>query len=159
MSHEGTPPPRSPRASYTEMTELVLPQHSNAIGTAFGGTVLAWMDICAAIAAQRHCGRTAVTAAIDNVKFLAPMRVGDVVVLAARVNAAFSSSVEVEIEVQVEDRATMHRRLCVDAFMTFVCVDEKGKAVKVPPLLCETADDERRAKDAEARRARRLAER
>lgn len=159
MASDGTPPPRSARASYTEMTELVLPQHSNAIGTAFGGTVLAWMDVCAAIAAQRHCGRVAVTAAIDQVKFLAPIRVGDVVILAARVNAAFSSSVEVEIEVQVEDRATMHRRLCVDAFMTFVSVDEHGKPVAVPPLLCETADDERRVKEAQARRQRRLSER
>jgi acyl-CoA hydrolase len=138
------------------MTELVLPQHSNAIGTAFGGTVLAWIDVCAAIAAQRHCGRVAVTAAIDQVNFLAPIRVGDVVVLTARVNAAFRTSLEVEVEVQVEDRATLHRRPCVDAFLTFVAVDDEGKPAPVPPLLCETADDERRQREAEARRARRL---
>ena len=87
------------------------------------------------------------------------MRVGDVVILGARINAAFSSSVEIEIEVQIEDRATMHRKLCVDAFMTFVCVDESGQPVKVPPLLCETADDERREREARGRRERRLAER
>ncbi|MDQ3035427.1 MAG: acyl-CoA thioesterase [Myxococcota bacterium] len=147
---------RSPRASYTEMTELVLPQHSNAIGTAFGGTVLAWMDVCAAIAAQRHCGRVAVTAAIDQVQFLAPIRVGDVVVLTSRVNAAFRSSVEVEVEVQVEERGTGNRTLCVDAFMTFVSVDDAGKTCPVPPLLCETADDQRREREARARRERRL---
>lgn len=147
---------RSPRVSYTQMTELVLPQHSNAIGTAFGGTVLAWIDICAAIAAQRYCGRVAVTAAIDQVNFLAPIRVGDVVILTARVNAAFRTSVEVEVEVQVEDPATLHRRLCVDAFLTFVAVDEAGRPVPVPPLLCESADDERRQREAEARRKRRL---
>ena len=84
-----TPSPRSPRASATQMTELVLPQHSNVLGTAFGGTVLAWMDVAAAIAAQRHCGRVAVTAAMDDVTFLGPIRLGDVVVISARVNAAF----------------------------------------------------------------------
>jgi len=151
--------PRSPRASYTEMTELVLPQHSNAIGTAFGGTVLAWMDVCGAISAQRHCGRVAVTAAIDQVKFLAPIRVGDVVILAARVNAAFRSSVEVEVEVQVEERGTGNRTLCVDAFMTFVSVDDGGKPSPVAPLLCETADDQRREKEAKERRQRRLEQR
>lgn len=141
------------------MTELVLPQHSNAIGTAFGGTVLAWMDVCGAISAQRHCGRVAVTAAIDQVKFLAPIRVGDVVILGARVNAAFRSSIEVEVEVQVEERGTGHRRLCVDAFMTFVSVDDRGQPSPVPPLLCETADDQRREREAKERRQRRLEQR
>lgn len=150
---------RSPRASYTEMTELVLPQHSNAIGTAFGGTVLAWMDVCGAIAAQRHCGRVAVTAAIDEVNFLAPIRVGDVVILAARVNAAFRTSIEVEVEVQVEERGSGHRRLCADAFMTFVCVDEHGAPCPVPALVCENADDQRREREAAARRRQRLARR
>jgi acyl-CoA hydrolase len=138
------------------MTELVLPQHSNVLGTAFGGTVLAWIDVCGAIAAQRHSGRVAVTAAIDQVKFLAPIRVGDVVILSARVTAAFRTSVEVEVEVQVEERGTKNRRLCVDAFMTFVGVDDDGKPTAVPPLLSETADDERRQREAQARRAHRL---
>jgi acyl-CoA hydrolase len=151
--------PRSPRASYTEMTELVLPQHSNVLGTAFGGTVLAWMDVCGAIAAQRHCGRVAVTAAIDQVKFLAPIRLGDVVVLAARVNAAFRTSVEVEVEVQVEARETRNRTLCVDAFMTFVAVDEARTPVEVPKLLAENAEDRRREREAIERRERRLASR
>src|SRR5207244_4320616 len=73
--------PRSSRLSHTEMTELVLPQHSNVLGTAFGGTVLAWMDVCGAICAQRHSGRVCVTAAIDDVNFVSPIRVGDVVIL------------------------------------------------------------------------------
>jgi acyl-CoA hydrolase len=85
--------------------------------------------------------------------------VGDVVILASRVNAAFRSSVEVEVEVQVEELATRNRRLCVDAFMTFVSVDERGQPAAVPALLCETADDERRAREAEARRRRRLDDR
>jgi acyl-CoA hydrolase len=141
------------------MTELVLPQHSNVLGGAFGGTILAWMDICGAIAAQRHCGTVAVTAAMDDVQFRAPIRVGDVVVLSARVNAAFRSSLEVEVQVQVEERASGHRRRCVDAFMTFVSVDAAGAPAAVPGLLAETADDERRVREAQARRDHRLASR
>ncbi len=152
-------PPRSPRASLTEMTELVLPQHSNVLGTAFGGTVLAWMDVCGAICAQRHTGHVSVTAAIDEVNFVSPIRVGDVVILNARVNAAFRTSVEVGVTAMVEDRKTAHRRACVDAFMTFVAVDESGRPKEAPPLLAESPDDERRAREAAARRAARLAAR
>lgn len=151
--------PKSPRASYTEMTELVLPQHGNVLGSAFGGTVLAWIDVCGAVAAQRHCNRVAVTAALDDVVFRAPIKVGDVVVLSARVNAAFTTSLEVEVEVKVEDPVTAQRRVCVDAFMTFVAVGEDGKPCRVPPLLLETKDDEERAEAARVRRAARLARR
>ena len=151
--------PKSPRASQTEMTELVLPQHGNVLGSAFGGTVLAWIDVCGAIAAQRHCNRVAVTAAIDEVNFLAPILVGDVVVLGARVNAAFRTSMEVEVEVYVEDRETGQRRRCVDAFMTFVAVDEERRPCAIPALLAETKEDSRRVDEATARRAARLARR
>lgn len=150
---------KTPRDSFTEMTELVLPQHGNVLGSAFGGTVLAWIDICGAIAAQRHCQQVAVTAAIDEVNFLAPIKVGDVVVLSARLNAAFRTSMEVEVEVQVEDRDTGRRRRCVDAFMTFVAIGEDRAPSAVPPLVTETADDERCQKEAERRRAARLARR
>lgn len=149
-------PGKSARESLTQMTELVLPQHGNVLGSAFGGTVLAWIDVCGAIAAQRHCNRVAVTAAIDEVTFLAPIRVGDVVVLTARLNAAFRSSMEVEVEVQVEDRQTAHRTRCVDAFMTFVAVGDDRRPSPVPALIAESAEDKRRAEDATARRARRL---
>ncbi|MGE0789062.1 MAG: acyl-CoA thioesterase [Sandaracinaceae bacterium] len=154
-----SPPAKSARASFTEMTELVLPQHGNVLGTAFGGTVLAWMDICGAIAAQRHCHRVAVTAAMDDVSFVAPIRVGDVVIVTARLTAAFRTSMEVHVEVMVEDRATAHRRRCVDAFMTFVNVADDGAPSEVPPLTAESADDERRAAEARARREARLARR
>ena len=99
------------------------------------------------------------TAAIDEVNFSAPIRVGDVVILSARVNAAFRTSVEVGVAVMVEDRKTGHRRACVDAFMTFVAVDEAGQPTAVPPLLSESAEDERRAREAGARRAARLTRR
>lgn len=147
---------KTPRHSLTEMTELVLPQHGNVVGTAFGGTVLAWMDICGAICAQRHTGTVCVTAALDNVNFMSPMRVGDVVVLSARVNAAFRSSLEVQVEVQVEDRATGARRLCVDSFMTFVSMTSDAKPSPVPELILESADDRRRHEEAQARRQERL---
>lgn len=150
---------KTPRASFTEMTELVLPQHGNVLGGAFGGTVLAWIDVCGAIAAQRHCNRVAVTAALDEVNFLESIRVGDVVVLSARVNAAFNTSLEVEVEVKVEDANTGQRRRCVDAFMTFVAVDDDGKPSRVPQLVLETREDERRASEAAERRASRLARR
>lgn len=153
------PPGKTPRESFTEMTELVLPQHGNVLGSAFGGTVLAWMDICGAIAAQRHCQTIAVTAGMDDVTFRYPIRVGDVVVLIGRVTAAFNTSLEVEVIVQVEDPQTAERRVCVDAFMTFVAVDEARKPARVPPLLCETPEDEERAEHAIERRAARLARR
>ena len=150
---------KTSRDSATEMTELVLPQHSNVLGSAFGGTVLAWIDVCGAIAAQRHCRRIAVTAAIDEVSFLAPIRVGDVVVLTAQLNAAFRTSMEVEVEVMVEEKKTGVRRRCVDAFMTFVAVGDDGGPSEVPKLIAESADDERRARAANERRASRLARR
>jgi acyl-CoA hydrolase len=141
------------------MTELVLPQHSNVLGTAFGGTVLAWMDVCGAISAQRHSGCVSVTASMDDVNFVSPIRVGDVVIVTARVTAAFRTSVEVEMQVHVEDRASGARRRCVEAFMTFVAVDASGKPCEQPPLSLETVDDERRAREAKARREARLAKR
>lgn len=156
---DASPPPRSPRASLTQMTELVLPQHSNVLGSAFGGTVLAWMDIAGAICAQRHTGAVSVTAAMDEVAFVSPLRIGDVVIISAQIQAAFHSSVEVAVTVQVEDRETNHRRSCVEAYMTFVAVDDDGHPKPVPPLLAETPDDERRAREAAARRETRLARR
>jgi acyl-CoA hydrolase len=141
------------------MTEIVLPQHANAIGTAFGGTVFSWIDVCAAVVAQRHCGRIAVTVAIDEMQFLAPLHVGDVVRLFGRVNAAFRTSVEVEVTVEREDTATRTRTLCADAILTFVNVGDDQKPVAAPPLACETDDDRRRDADARARRDARLARR
>jgi len=147
---------RTPSESQTEMTEIVLPQHANALGTAFGGTVLSWIDVCAAIAAQRHCGSVAVTASIDGVEFRAPIRQGDVVRVFGRVNAAFRTSVEVEVAVETEDPATMARTLAVDALLTFVNVDAAGRPSPVPALRCETPEETARAEAAVERRRARL---
>jgi acyl-CoA hydrolase len=138
------------------MTELVLPSHANALGTAFGGAVLSWIDVCAAIAARRHCGTIAVTAAIDRMQFLAPIYVSDVVIFTARVNAAFTTSVEVGCRVEREAPSSIERILCADAVLTFVSRGKDGKPATVPPLLLESEDDRVRHAAALARRADRM---
>ena len=138
------------------MTELVLPSHANALGTAFGGALLSWIDICSAIAAQRHCGVVAVTAAIDEMQFLAPVKVGDVVSLYARVNAAFGTSLEVECCVHKEEVGVRTQTLCAEAILTFVCRTPDGNPAKAPALELDTEDDRLRYQEAQARRQERL---
>jgi acyl-CoA hydrolase len=148
---------RMPSDSETEMHEFVLPQHTNAMGTAFGGTIMAWVDICAAIVAQRHCRRVAVTAAVDELQFLAPIKLGDLVRLHGRINAAFRTSVEVEVRAEVEDTRTSMRTLCVEALVTFVLIGTDGRPEPVPALVPRNEDDVRRIAEAQERRKARLA--
>jgi acyl-CoA hydrolase len=138
------------------MTEYVLPQHANALGSVFGGQIMAWVDLCGAICAQRHSGRMAVTAFVDDMKFELPVRVGEVVRLDARVTAVFRTSMEIEIVVEGEDATTGRRWPCVDARLTFVAIDAERKPTAVPPLVLDT--DEVRSSQAagEARRQSRL---
>jgi acyl-CoA hydrolase len=143
-------------ASACTMTELVLPQHSNALGTIFGGTVMSWVDLCGAICAQRHSGRQVVTAFVDDLLFEGPVRVGQVARLAARINATFRTSMEVEVVVEGEDAPSGKTWPCVRAVLTFVALDEAGKPTAVPPLAIEGEDDERRKREAEERRSLRL---
>ena len=146
---------KAPSDSFTEMTELILPQHTNAVGSAFGGVIMSWIDICSAIAATRHCGHVAVTARVDALEFKAPIKVGDVVRLTARLNAAFTSSMEIGIRVEREDARSGERSLCADARATFVNLGDDGKPCPVPPLLAETDDDRRLATEATERRNQR----
>jgi acyl-CoA hydrolase len=150
-------PPRPQAASITTMTEYVLPQHSNVFGGVFGGQIMAWVDLCAAISAQRHSGRQAVTAFIDDLKFHAPVRVGEVVRLVACVSATFRTSMEVAVDVTGEDSLTGRIWPCVRALTVFVAIGDDGKPTRVPPLLLD--DEGVRASQAagEARRALRLA--
>ena len=151
---------KPPSESFTEMTELVMPQHTNAIGTAFGGVIMSWIDICSSIAAKRHCGRVCVTARVDALEFKAPIKVGDVVRLTARLNAAFRSSMEIAVRVEVEHAVTGARSLCADARATFVNLGDDGKPCPVPPLLAKSDEDRKVAEAAAERRAaRRAAER
>ncbi len=149
-------PEKPSSRSLTTMTELLLPQHANRHGTAFGGTVMAWMDICGAIVASRHAGKVTVTAGVDGLVFLSPIHVGDVVCLVGRINAAFGSSMEVEVTVEVEDMPTTNRRRCVEAFMTFVALDDAGKPAAVPQLRLESNEEKDRFEAAQARRRSRL---
>ncbi|MEM9189689.1 MAG: acyl-CoA thioesterase [Myxococcota bacterium] len=151
-----TPKPRPPSTSRTMMTELVLPPHGNAVGTAFGGTILSWIDVCAGIAAQRFCGHVAVTAAIDEMQFLAPVHVGDVVSLTGFVNASFNTSIEVEVIVEKEPPESLERTLCADAKLTFVAIDADGRPALAPPVQCETPEEHQRYQEALERRNQRL---
>src|SRR5690242_12480209 len=141
------------------MTELVLPTHANSLGGVFGGQVLAWIDLCAAICAQRHTGHIVITAGIDDLSFERPIKVGQVAQLTARVTAAFRSSVEIFVKVDGEDATTGERWPCVSAFVTFVAVGADLRPVPVPPLAITSDEDRLLADAANERRATRLARR
>jgi acyl-CoA hydrolase len=142
--------------SYVEMTQLVLPSHTNPLGTAFGGQIMAWIDICASIAAQRHARQITVTASMDDVHFRSPIRQGEVVILKAQVNRAFHTSMEVGVRVEAENPLTGERRHCSSAYLTFVALDIHGQRVPIPPLIPGTEAERRRYEEAEARRQFRL---
>ena len=148
--------PRPQSASITQMTEYVLPQHANALGSVFGGQIMAWVDLCAAISAQRHSGKAAVTAFVDDLKFQEPVRVGEVVRLTATVSATFRTSMEIEVVVEGEDSRTGRRWPCVDALLTFVAIDDNRKPVPVPALLMDNEVVRASQAAGEKRRAERL---
>ena len=145
-----------PEDSQVEMTQVVLPAFANAIGTVFGGQVMSWIDICAAVSAQRHCRRAVVTASIDSVHFIEPIRQGQIVVLKSRVNAVFRSSMEVGVTVMAESPITGERRKAVRAYCTFVALDDNGRPVSAPDLKLSTQEDTRRHQEATQRRNDRL---
>jgi acyl-CoA hydrolase len=147
--------PKSRHASFTTMTEYVLPTHANALGNVFGGQVLAWMDLCAAICAQRFAGSVGVTAGIDDLSFELPIQVGQVVRLEARVTATFRTSMEIAVDVRGEDATTGRTWPCVSGFLTFVAFKD-GKPAPVPPLLVETAEERAELEAAITRRKQRL---
>ncbi len=151
--------PKPAAASRIETTHLVMPPDANGHGTAFGGIVMQWIDVAASMAAMRHARLGVVTASVDQLNFLAPLRVGDMAILVARVNATFGTSLEVEVEVVSEHPGTGARQRCCDAFLTFVAVGEDGRPTQVPQLLCETPEERARAEGARGRREARLAQR
>lgn len=145
-----------PEDSQVEMTQVVLPAFANVVGTVFGGQVVSWIDICAAVSAQRHCRRAVVTASIDSVHFIEPIRQGQIVVLKSRVNAVFRSSMEVGVTVMAESPITGERRKAVRAYCTFVALDDNGRPVSVPDLELPSDEDKRRYQEATQRRNDRL---
>ena len=148
--------PRPASDSYTEMVQVVLPNDANPLGFLLGGTAMHLIDIAGAIACHRHTRSLVVTAAVDGLQFLNPVKVGDLIVLKASVTATFHSSLEVEVEVFSEEVLTGARRLTSRAYLTFVAIDRAGNRVPIPPLLLQTDQERQGARDAEVRRAARL---
>lgn len=145
--------------SQVVMTELVLPSHTNALGSIFGGTVMSWIDIAGAICAQRHSRKIVVTAHIDEVQFIAPVYKGWVVNLKASVNQVGSTSMEIGVRVDAENPQTGEMFHTASAYLTFVALDSHGKPTQVAPLILETAEDKRRHEAAVSRRNMRLQKR
>ena len=148
--------PKPSADSATETVQYVLPNDANPLGFLLGGTAMHLIDIAGAIACHRHTRSLVVTAAVDGLVFIHPVKVGDLIVLEACVTAAFRSSLEVEVEVFSEETLTGARKLTSRAYLTFVAVDRAGNRVEIPPLLLETEEERQRARDAEVRRAARL---
>ena len=141
------------------MTEMVLPPDTNYHGTVFGGRILQWIDIAGAIAAQRHSRRKVVTASIDDMHFVVPIKLGDTVVLKACVNYVGRTSMEVGVRIEREPPTADLREHAATAYLTYVGLDEESKPTPVAPLLPKTAEEKRRFTNAETRRAFRLARR
>lgn len=152
------PKPRPVRESAVEVTHLVLPSDANALGTIFGGKLMAWVDLAASIAASRHSRRVCVTASMDQLDFHHPIRVGHIVILRATVNYVGRTSMEVGVRVDSEDPLTGEHTYAATAYMTFVAVDEAGKPVAVPALLPESDEERRRYQEADQRRSDRLSQ-
>jgi acyl-CoA hydrolase len=145
--------------SLTEMVQVVLPNDANPMGLMLGGAVMHLIDIAAAVAAFRHARSQMVTAAVDSLEFLNPIKVGDFILLTARVTAAFHTSLEVEVTVFSEKALTGTRQITSRAYLTFVTLERDGKRVEIPPLLVTTDEERRLQEAADARRAEHLARR
>ncbi|ATB46946.1 acyl-CoA thioesterase [Corallococcus macrosporus] len=148
---------KNPKDTEVVMTQLILPPDANNLDAAFGGKVMQWIDICGAVAAQRHCRQVVVTASMDDLHFHAPIKVGWVALLHGRVLAAFRTSMEVGVTVHAENPLTGERHLTTSALLTFVAIDKDGNRVPVPPLQMETDADRAAFQEAQARRTLRLA--
>tara|TARA_B100001250_G_C19457576_1_gene638753 strand:- start:86 stop:595 length:510 start_codon:yes stop_codon:yes gene_type:complete len=129
---------KTPSQSKAILTEIVLPNDTNNLNNLMGGRLLHWMDIAAAITAHRHCNRTCVTASVNNVSFEHPIPKGSIVTLEANISRAFSSSMEIFIDVWIEDNLSGNKTKCNEAIYTFVAVDAMGKPAKVPSVNPET---------------------
>jgi len=145
------------RASISEYSELALPTDANVLGNVLGGKVMHLVDLAAAMAAIRHARRPCVTASVDSLHFLHPVRIGQLIVLRSSVNRVFRSSMEVGVQVETETLLTGEKLHTCSAYLTFVALDEHGKATEVAPVIPETEEELRRYRQAEERREYRLA--
>jgi acyl-CoA hydrolase len=159
LQPRGSVQPRTVAESQSEMTELVLPNDTNTLGNLLGGRLMHFIDLVGAMAAYRHSRSHVVTASMEHIDFIAPVHVGDLVILKASVNRAFQTSMEVGVKAWVENVMAGTRRHVSTAYLTFVAVDVTGRRLPVPPLATENADELRRYEDAGRRRERRDHER
>jgi len=146
-----TKSPKTPSESAVEMREMVMPNHTNPQNTVFGGTVMSWIDIAAAMVAARHCGKPVVTAHIDDIDFIAPIKVGYHVLIQASLNYVGKTSMIVGVKVTSENPYTGEVRTTTKAYLTFVALDDLGKPIEVPSLKVETEDEIRRFENAKKR--------
>lgn len=138
------------------MTEMVMPQHTNALGSVFGGVIMSWIDICGAITAQRHARLPVVTASIDYLQFVQPVFIGWTVNLKASVNYVGKTSMEVGVRVDAENPRTGETFHTASAYLSFVALDSNKKPTSIAPLKVETSSEKRRYEDAKKRREARL---
>jgi acyl-CoA hydrolase len=150
--------PRAVRESQSQMAEVVLPNDANPLGTLLGGRLMHLIDIAGAMAAHRHSHSHVVTASMDHIDFLLPVRVGDLLILKSSVNRAFRTSMEVGVKCWVENYIAGTTRHVASAYLTFVAVDEHGLHHPVPQVVAETGDEKRRYEDAGRRREARKQE-
>jgi acyl-CoA hydrolase len=150
--------PRPVRESQSEMAEFVLPNDANPLGALLGGRLMHWIDLAGAMAAHRHARSYVVTAAVDHIDFLVPVRVGSLIILRSSVNRVFRTSMEIGVKVWVENYIQDKREHVASAHLTFVAVDGKGGRLAVAPVVPETEEQKRRYEDAGRRREIRYAE-
>jgi acyl-CoA hydrolase len=150
--------PRPVRDSQSEMAEIVLPNDANPLAALLGGRLMHWIDLAGAMAAHRHARSYVVTASVDHVDFLVPVRVGDLVILRSSVNRVFQTSMEVGVKVFVENYIADTAQHVASAHLTFVAIDADGKRRKIAPVIPETDEQQRRYDDAGRRREIRRAE-
>jgi acyl-CoA hydrolase len=148
--------PKAVRESISEYSELALPNDANGLGNVLGGKVMHLVDLAGALAALRHARRPVVTASVDHMNFLHPVRIGQLILLRSSVNRVFRSSMEIGVKVWVEDLQTGAVRHTSSAYLTFVALDATGQTVPIPPVIPETEDEKRRYEEAAQRRDYRL---
>jgi acyl-CoA hydrolase len=151
------PAGRFVRESVSEYSEFALPIDANTLGNVLGGKVMHLVDLAGALAAVRHARCPVVTASVDQMTFLHPVHIGNLIILRSSVNRVFRSSMEVGVRVEAEDLVTGHRKHTSSAYLTFVGLDPSGSRVRIPPVIPETQDQKRRFAEAEERRTYRLA--
>src|SRR5580700_4162473 len=155
---DNTPAPRPVRDSQSEMAEIVLPNDANPLAALLGGRLMHWIDLAGAMAAHRHARSHVVTASVDHIDFLVPVRVGDLIILRSSVNRVFHTSMEVGVKVFVENYIADTAHHVASAYLTFVAIDPSGQRLRVAPVIPEIEEQQRRYDDAGRRREIRRSE-